>query len=242
MRNKAKLLIKIVTIVLALFIAVICFARFVPGFEIYVVQSGSMEPAINVGDVIITGPVNDTPLGKVQSGTIITFQVRQALTTHRVVSINGDTVVTKGDANEDPDPTTISVSQIKGVYLFRIPYIGYLTYFIRTRTGWFLAIMLPAIVLVGFIIKDIIIEALRPNPQPKIILVNKRSALTKSPASTVAVKSQAEVDDRTEAEATRIVSKILAEIRAERRMEWQTKEIIMCSEKGEALSEASKME
>ena len=214
MQRKAKLLIKIAFIVLAVFIGVIGFIRFVPGFDMYVVRSGSMKPAINAGDVIITGPVNDTPLGKIQPGTIVTFQSREALTTHSVISINGDTLATKGDANEDPDPTPISTSQVQGVYLFKLPYIGYATYFIRTKMGWWLTIILPTVVLVGFIIKDILKEAFRGEPQPRTAVVSKQPMVTKLSPSIAAMKERTIMDARIETEAARIVSEILIEIRA----------------------------
>jgi hypothetical protein len=38
--------------------------------------------------------------------------------------------------------------------LFKIPFIGFMTGFIRTKLGWFLAILIPSALLVGFLIKD----------------------------------------------------------------------------------------
>jgi signal peptidase I len=213
MRHKLKLLVKIASIVLAVFIGVICFCNFAPGFDIYMVRSGSMKPAINTGDVIITGPVNDTPPGKLKPGSIVTFQVNKALTTHRVVSMNGDTLVTKGDANEDPDPEPVGMSQVKGVYLFKLPYVGYLTCFIRTRMGWWLAIILPVFVLVGFIIKDIINEALSTSSQPTTVLANQQPAVTRPSPPIATAKRQAITDTGAGAGAAGMVNEILTHIR-----------------------------
>ena len=117
-----------------------------------------MEPAINTGDAVIVGPV---VTGSIKPGDIITYKLGNNLITHRVLSINGNTLITKGDANEDPDPSAVQLSQVTSRYLFKIPYVGYLAGFVRTRIGWFLAIILPSIVLIGFIVKDIIKEAFK---------------------------------------------------------------------------------
>jgi len=128
-----------------------------PDYSIYLVKSDSMKPAISAGDMIITGPVN----GQVSTGEIVTYERGNELVTHRVLSIDGDKLVTKGDAVEDPDPWPVTLSDVKGSYLFRLPYIGYLSNFITTRLGWLLIIILPAAALVAFLIKDIFKEVKR---------------------------------------------------------------------------------
>ena len=79
----------------------------IPGnIEVKIVKSGSMEPAIHTGSVVIVKPESSYGIGDV-----ITFGAdtkAKIPTTHRIVSIreeNGTTYfATKGDANEDPDP------------------------------------------------------------------------------------------------------------------------------------------
>jgi len=51
-------------------------------------------------------------------------------------------------------------SSIQGMYLFKIPYIGYATKFIQTKVGWFITIIIPAMVLVAWLAKDIVKEAM----------------------------------------------------------------------------------
>ena len=152
-----KVLSWLVTIVLALIIAGFAFLYFSPDYNMRLVRSESMEPAINMGDMIITGP----PGGEIQPGTIITYHRGEELVTHRVISIEGDTLIVKGDAVEDPDPWPVSLSDIEGVYLFKIPYIGYIANFISTKFGWFLVIILPATALVAFLVWDIFKELRR---------------------------------------------------------------------------------
>ncbi|GAI05183.1 unnamed protein product [marine sediment metagenome] len=110
--------------------------------------------------MIITGPVNGPINGELKPGSIVTYQHSKELITHRVQSIDGTTLVTKGDAVEDPDPWSITVSDVKGVYLFKIPYVGYVTSFVQTKFGWFLAIIIPAALLVAWLVKGIVKAAL----------------------------------------------------------------------------------
>ena len=152
---KRKIAGKIIIGVLVLILVGLGFIYFVPGYGLYLVRSESMSPAINMGDLIITSPVN----GEVQEGDIITYELNGELVTHRVHSIE-DTIVTKGDAVEDPDPWTVQDSSIQGTYLFKIPYVGYATRFIQTKIGWFVTIIIPAMALVIWLAKDIVREAM----------------------------------------------------------------------------------
>lgn len=152
---KKKIAGKITIGILVLILAGLGFIYFVPGYGLYLVRSESMTPTVNMGDLIITGPIN----GAVREGDIITYDLNGELVTHRVHSI-GDTIVTKGDAVEDPDPWTVKASSIQGTYLFKIPYVGYATRFIQTKIGWFITIIVPAMALVVWLAKDIVKEAL----------------------------------------------------------------------------------
>ncbi|MDD1677505.1 MAG: signal peptidase I, partial [Methanomicrobiales archaeon] len=98
-------ILTIVVIVLVLLIAVIfCLPHF--GWRVDAVLSGSMEPAMHTGGVIISRPV---PEQEIRVGDIITFASPQGngFISHRVTAIETASplvVHTKGDANEDADP------------------------------------------------------------------------------------------------------------------------------------------
>jgi signal peptidase I len=97
------------------------------GWEFNIVLSGSMEPVIHVGSLIIVKPVESASL---QIGDIVSFKVRDTTTPvcHRIVDINyldGFTYYkTKGDANEEADPYLTLASDVTGRTLFSIPYAG----------------------------------------------------------------------------------------------------------------------
>ncbi len=119
------------------------------------VISGSMEPAINTGDVIVIRPVAGPQ--EIAEGDIITFRAKEKaemLITHRVigiVTVNKEPAayVTKGDANETEDLSTVALSQVVGRYEFRLPYFGYLARFVREPLGVILIVILPGLVLIG---------------------------------------------------------------------------------------------
>ena len=156
-----------VSIILGLIVAFLAFVFISPDYDLYIVRSGSMEPAINVGDMVLAGPVGT---GGIKPGVIISYEAGKNLITHRVLSIDGNTLITKGDANKEQDPNPVRLSQVQSRYIFRIPYVGYVAGFLRTRPGWLLSIVLPSIVLVGFIVKDIIKEASRNEKSEKIVV------------------------------------------------------------------------
>ena len=152
------------TVVLILVIAGFTFVHFSPDYNIYLVRSESMKPAINMGDMVITGPLNGPLNGEVKPRSIVTYQRGEELVTHRVILIDGDILVTKGDAVEDLDAQPVNLSSVIGVYLFKVPYLGYVSNYIRTKVGWLLVIVIPAIVLVAFLVRGIRKE-LRRNPE-----------------------------------------------------------------------------
>ena len=146
----------LVSTVLLLVVAGLAFVYLSPGYDLRLVRSESMRPAVNMGDLIITGPLSGPINGEVKPGTIVTYEYKQELITHRVQSIDGKTLVTKGDAVENADPWPVTVSDVRGIYLFKIPYVGYVTSFVQTKFGWFLAIIIPAALLVAWLVKDIL--------------------------------------------------------------------------------------
>jgi len=122
----------------------------VPGnFKVKIVLSGSMEPTIRTGSIVIVKPDDDYKIGDV-----VTFQKRidKDPTTHRIEEIRiiggNPQYITKGDANNAVDRGEIQKEDIVGKVLSSIPYLGYITNFIQKPIGFSLIIVLPAIVVV----------------------------------------------------------------------------------------------
>lgn len=87
----------------------------------YVILSGSMEPMIPTGSVVVVNTADRDVL----PGDVATFSRHGDLVTHRILSKIEDGYQTKGDANTDPDTGIISAEDIRGKVLFHIPMIGY---------------------------------------------------------------------------------------------------------------------
>lgn len=161
-----------VIIVIGLFLLVTLFP--IKGnYQIKVVLSGSMEPAIHTGSIVVIKPVEQYNVGDV-----VIFgkdTAKDVPTTHRIVSSRAVEGVmlftTKGDANKSPDTTEIRLSDIHGKALLDIPYLGYVIDFVKTPLGLILVIVLPAIFIVYDEIRKIVQEVKRlkmPNPEKNV--------------------------------------------------------------------------
>jgi signal peptidase I len=105
------------------------------------VMSGSMEPTINTGDVVLLKRVTSPP----KLGDIIYVRVPETArrrygyppqVIHRVFSISpkGE-ITTKGDARDKPDPFTVRSSTIKAKVAFTIPAAGRAFAFLTSTLG-----------------------------------------------------------------------------------------------------------
>jgi len=120
------------------------------------VYTGSMEPAIPVGSVVVIKPVDPETL---REGDIICFQLSESTSvTHRIINVTDEGFKTKGDANEDPDQGIVKKENIIGKVIFTIPFIGYLGYFVRTPLGFILLIILPVSIIIIMEIRNIVKE------------------------------------------------------------------------------------
>jgi signal peptidase len=113
-----------VAIVLLLFSAL----SFTGTVKARIVLTGSMAPAINTGDVILTTPITRK---EPKIGDVVAYQAKRfngqsvAVFSHRIIGgdINSGFIV-KGDSNKSPDTQKPKRGDILGVVIFVIPYIG----------------------------------------------------------------------------------------------------------------------
>lgn len=121
------------------------------GFTPLKVLSGSMEPDIKIGDLIVVKNIDES---SIEEGDIITFKTNpDTFVTHRVVEVfnqNGDIAFkTKGDANNIEDRDLVSKQDIVGKYVFRLPAFGYFSDFVSGSKGFILLFVLPISILLG---------------------------------------------------------------------------------------------
>ena len=121
----------VVTAVVGLAIFWFSFGFF--GFRPAFIPSGSMEPHINRGDLVLIGPVSPKD---VKVGDIVMYQANPQRVLHRVVDITTATdgsleFTFKGDNNNTADPLPVSEKQIVGRYIGRVPKLGWVPLQVR---------------------------------------------------------------------------------------------------------------
>ena len=109
MRKVAEIFINALTVIVFAFLAIIIFAKVkmlitgkdyfeLFGYSVFNVATGSMEPTIKQNDIIIVKMTD-----KYDVDDIVTFEKDDAYITHRVIMINDNNLITKGDANNTND-------------------------------------------------------------------------------------------------------------------------------------------
>lgn len=123
------------------------------GYGFYSVLTGSMEPTIDTGSLIIT---KQTKPEDIKVNDIITFKSNYTknLTTHRVKEIKKDKsikFITQGDANNTKDPEPIDSSLLIGKVVFFIPFVGSVALFIKSNLLFIFVILLIFLITLKFI-------------------------------------------------------------------------------------------
>lgn len=139
-KEKTTKVIKIIVLVIIITLAIIIIKKIINKEEIpfitntnaYIVLSGSMEPEIGVGDIVITTSVKQEDI---KVGDIISFTKGTTMVTHRVTEINEENEVvtykTKGDNNNTEDLGVITYDNVVGKYKSKIPKVGHIILFIQ---------------------------------------------------------------------------------------------------------------
>jgi len=149
-----------VVLVLALVLAAVCtFVSFVSatgngvpsilGVEFFSIQTNSMSPTLEAGDLAIGTVVGDK--STLRTGDIITYWTvingERTLNTHRIQGIydGGGFLIfeTKGDNNPTADPLTVHQSEVVGKYAMKLPGVGKAMDYLQTPTGFLLVIVIP---------------------------------------------------------------------------------------------------
>lgn len=156
------------------------------GYSIFRVSSGSMEPELKVGDIILDKTVDNPENLKV--GDVITFKsddYGDLLVTHKIIKApyeeNGELMLqTQGIANEIAD-NPISVDEVKGIMICKVDYLD--TVYNIFLSPWGLLILIALIVIIFF---DEIITIV------KILTNNDKSAKDADDINEIIERLQAE--------------------------------------------------
>ncbi len=123
----------------------------IPGnIKLYTVQSGSMEPTIRTGSIVLVKPERGYTVGDVITSKFINFPNQTF--THRIKSakiIEGKIFYeTKGDANQAPEPQLTPSENVLGKVMLSFPLLGYPVAFAKTQAGLIFLIVIPATLII----------------------------------------------------------------------------------------------
>lgn len=190
MKKVFSILTNVVFTGLMTFALVVTLSMFsIGGIRIYSVLSGSMEPTIHTGSVIVGMPADSYAVGDIVTRMTETDDVT---VTHRIVEKverDGAPVFrTKGDANNVADDEDIPASAIVGRVAFSVPYLGFAMNFAKTREGFLLLVIIPAVL--------VIYEELKKMKDEIARMWNRRKE--KSVADSVGITERMEMPARTD--------------------------------------------
>ncbi|MDE3088137.1 MAG: signal peptidase I [Chloroflexota bacterium] len=121
------------------------------GNRTLVVMSGSMEPTIPVGAVVIAEPV---PSRELEIGDVIIFSPNADVTVpiiHRIVSVRVKDgtrfFTTRGDANPSADVAEVSLPATAWRMTYNVPLVGYLISYATSPLGTVIFIVMPLLLL-----------------------------------------------------------------------------------------------
>jgi len=104
------------------------------GIKTYTIVSGSMQPELNIGDIVVVKEVSDNELN---INDIIAYRSGQNVVTHRIVDINyingQKQYTTKGDYNNIEDDEILTIKSIEGKVVNRIKYVGNITILLQDK-------------------------------------------------------------------------------------------------------------
>ena len=142
-----------------------------PLFGFYTIISPSMEPNINVYDVVLVKKAN---INKLKKGDVITFYSTNNYfgdtpITHRIANIDDRTsIIVKGDHNEKADNEKVIPKNIIGKVILVIPSLGKLQFFLASKSGFIIAIIIPAIVIITYDVYKIMKMIMLKNQMSKL--------------------------------------------------------------------------
>ena len=156
LKKAGSILSTILIIVLSLLLVGTILLKFVFHVQLKAVVTGSMEPELPVGSLLVISPIQ---FEDINIGDDITFVRDEKLTlvTHRVIEKNETrmTITTKGIANNTKDAPT-DYRNVVGKVRFCIPVLGYVGLWLSTPTGIIIVItVLILLIIIGLLIRVI---------------------------------------------------------------------------------------
>lgn len=140
--GKVRKIIRVVFTIFIIYFGVALLFENVPflnRYQHYIIVTGSMEPTINIGDVVVIN--QQASFNDLNVDDIVAFNTvvnnREIVVVHYVHSINEEegTFLTRPENQVNPDNWVLVEDDLVGQYLFRIPIIGRFLVFAQSTTG-----------------------------------------------------------------------------------------------------------
>ncbi|MBE6976328.1 MAG: signal peptidase I [Ruminococcaceae bacterium] len=162
-RRKVLTIVTTVALVLAVTLCVVVVSQVLSkgyvslgGYSMFRVSTGSMEPALPIGTLLIS---KEVPIAEVQVDDIVNFRAKSsnmlgAVITHRVINIfesnSGEIYLeTKGDANSSPDGSYVEQKNLIGIVVYHTSsgnIISVLVSLLSSPVGFFACIVIPCLI------------------------------------------------------------------------------------------------
>ena len=189
------------------------------GFTPLMVQSDSMAPFFQTGDLILIRRCDPADL---KQGDVVTFHTiinnEYALNTHRIAEILTDSgvrrYVTKGDNNAIPDTHIIADGDIVGKYVGKAPFLGKVMSFLSGSVGFLVVIVLPMLVFFIYQIYHLV-----------MVSINLKKA--------IALEALQETENKENAEAEEKLAQAQAVLEEAKRLKEEAEEKLARMEKKE---------
>jgi len=168
-----------VVIIMVLGYVLFNYVPFIAKYDHYVIATNSMEPIINVGDIVIIN--TDVTFEELEAGQIIAFYAdirgdgKEVVVVHYLYSITTTdgvrTYRTKPEISESIDPWTLEDSDIVGTHVGTIPKIGPFLLFAQSTIG---RIVIVADVIVIYILLSLFPSSKKPKKPAKPIEITEQ--------------------------------------------------------------------
>lgn len=176
LRKVTKIIANVLTIVLLLILGLVIYGKAVTtfgkgvypnyfGYTFFEVASGSMQPALQINDVILVKITQED----LKKGDIVAFENEGTVITHRIVYIDGDILTVKGDSNDVVDKP-INTKQVIGKIVKVFPSLGI----------WKMVLTDPKILLAIFITLILFDFALSYEGKPKLVKKGKKEEVVEA--------------------------------------------------------------
>lgn len=146
---------KVIVLIFMIFVMFVCLLwQFnggtlkVNGYSLAVVLSGSMEPELAVNDLVLVKEKDEY-----HASDIVVFRGQNEFIVHRIIEIDGDVVITKGDANNKVDDS-ILVSDIEGAVIGYVPFIGLIIRIFKSPIVLLILALILVLLEISFRIKE----------------------------------------------------------------------------------------